>query len=312
VKAVHNLSKKRVLVTGASGFIGSHLCKRLLSLGCEVHALSRSKRPSEEKAIQWWQADLSDPSKVLETAKSINSDLVFHLSSLVTGSRSLEAVLPTFQANLASTVNLLVALSTIGCQRVLMIGSMEESHPNMPLSSSISPYAASKSSCSIYGRLFHSLYHLPVVIAHLFMVYGPGQLDLNKLIPYATISLLKNEAPKIGSGSRKVDWIYVDDVVDALTACAEAEGIEGQTVEVGYGELITIREVVEDIADIIRSKVKPVFGAIEDRPYENVRVADRDKSYEMLGWRASVPLREGLKRTVDWYKEQMISGASKN
>jgi UDP-glucose 4-epimerase len=307
--AVHDISKTGVLVTGASGFIGSHLCKRLRGSGCEVHGVSRAQRSSDEGVSQWWRSNLSEPSEVFEIVKAIKPGVVFHLSSFVTGSRSLDVVLPTFQANLASTVNLLTALSKVDCQRILLIGSMEEPQLDKLLPSSISPYAASKWSCSIYGRLFHSLYRLPVTILHLFMVYGPGQMDLNKLIPYVTVSLLNNEPPKLSSGTRKVDWIYIDDVVDALIACAQVEGIEGETVEVGSGSLVTVREMAENLTHAISSKAKPDFGALEDRAFENVRVADAEKTFRQLGWKARVPIREGLKRTVEWYKEQMISGA---
>jgi UDP-glucose 4-epimerase len=186
---------------------------------------------------------------------------------------------------------------------------MEEPHPDKLLPSSISPYAASKWSSSIYGRLFYSLYQLPVAICHLFMVYGPGQMDLKKLIPYVTLSLLKDEAPKLTSGSRKVDWIYVDDVVDALMACAQAEGLDGKTVEIGSGELITVREIAENLSSIINSEKVPQYGALEDRAFENVRVADVERSFGLLGWKPRVPIKEGLGRTVGWYREQMMHGA---
>ena len=309
MKIVHDISKKKVLVTGASGFIGTHLCRRLRGLGCEVHGVSRTQRKSDESVSQWWKSDLLLSSEVLEVADSIKPDMVFHLSSFVTGSRGPDVVLPMFHANLVSTVNLLSAFSKVGCERFVQVGSMEEPHPDKPIPSSISPYAASKWSCSIYGRLFYSLYHLPVVIAHLFMVYGPAQMDLKKLIPYVTLSLLNNEAPKLTSGNRKVDWVYIDDVVDALIACAKVKGIEGRTVDVGSGSLTTVRKVAERLALIINTGTEIAFGALEDRAFENVRVANVEESFELLGWKAGVRIEEGLKRTVGWYREQMISGA---
>lgn len=312
MKTAHDIRKKRVLVTGASGFIGSHLCRRLRGLGCDVHGVSRTQRSSDTRVSQWWQSDLSNAGEVFEIVKSIRPDVVFHLSSFVTGSRGLDVVLPTFQANLASTVNLLTALSAVGCERLLLVGSMEEPRLDKQLPSSISPYAASKWSCTIYGSLFHSLYRLPVVILHLFMVYGPGQMDFKKLIPYVTLSLLRNEVPKLTSGSRKVDWIYIDDAVDAIIACAQAEKIEGETIEAGSGNLIAIREVVNKIVSTINSETKPNFGALEDRAFENVRVADVERSFALFGWKARVPIEEGLRRTVTWYREKLSNGAFPN
>jgi UDP-glucose 4-epimerase len=96
-----------------------------------------------------------------------------------------------------------------------------------------SPYAAAKWSVSGYARMFRALYQIPVVIAKIFMVYGSGQTDHTKLIPYVILSLLRGEAPRLSSGVRLVDWIFVDDVVDGLIGCAQTHGIDGRTVEFG-------------------------------------------------------------------------------
>ena len=247
--------KKRVLVTGASGFIGSHLCKKLGVFGCDIHGISRSKRQNDLDMITWWRSDLLGAPGVLKIVKSIEPEIVYHLSSCVTGSRNSEVILPTFQSNMVSTVNLLTALEKIGCQRVILAGSMEEPHSGHTKLLSISPYAASKWTSSVYGRMFHALYGLPVVILHLFMVYGPGQMDFKKLIPYVTISLLKNEVPRLASGRRQIDWIYIDDVVDGLIRSAQAEDILGCTLDIGSGSLSTVRDVVEGLVDLINPKI---------------------------------------------------------
>jgi nucleoside-diphosphate-sugar epimerase len=91
-----------------------------------------------------------------------------------------------------------------------------------------SPYAAAKFAASAYGRMFHALYHTPVTILRLFMVYGPGQQDLRKLVPYVTLALLKGEMPRVSSGVREVDRIYVDDVAAGYLAAATATGVEGE------------------------------------------------------------------------------------
>ena len=152
--------------------------------------------------------------------------------------------------------------------------------------------------------MFHALYQIPVVIAKIFMVYGPGQLDHTKLIPYVTLSLLRGEAPKLTSGARLIDWIYVDDVVDGLIECAKILGINGRTVELGSGEMHSIRDIVQQLSDLMACPVEPQFGALADRPLERVKKADIADSYRLIGWQPSTSLRAGLTRTIEWYKNQ--------
>jgi nucleoside-diphosphate-sugar epimerase len=155
--------------------------------------------------------------------------------------------------------------------------------------------------------MFHELYQTPVVIVRPFMTYGPGQ-DIRKLIPHIMLSLLQEEAPKLSSGQWQADWIYVDDVVDGFLAAAQVPDVEGHTVDLGSGVLVSIRAVVEQIVHLVGSHVEPLFGALPDRPLEQVRVADTASSYAMMGWEPSTPLIEGLKRTLAWYKRQLKPG----
>jgi UDP-glucose 4-epimerase len=151
---------------------------------------------------------------------------------------------------------------------------------------------------------FFALYQTPVVIAKIFMVYGPGQSDHTKLVPYVTTSLLRGDAPRLSSGVRLVDWIYVDDVVDGLIGCAQTTDIDGRTVELGSGEMHSIREIVEQLANLVACPADPLFGALPDRPFERIRKADIAGSYKLIGWQPSTSLGSGLTRTIEWYKKQ--------
>ena len=308
----------RALVTGARGFIGAALCNRLIASGVEVHAVSRNppagaqhwwrsvaediSHPAPATMIQWWNADLIEFEAARSLVRAIRPDTTFHLASLATGSRSLEMVLPVFQHNFVTALNLLMATAENSAGRIVLAGSFEE--PDEINSAPCSPYAAAKWSASGYARMFHALYQIPVVIAKIFMVYGPGQLDHTKLIPYVTLSLLRGEAPKLTSGARLIDWIYVDDVVDGLIECAKILGINGRTVELGSGEMHSIRDIVQQLSDLMACPVEPQFGALADRPLERVKKADIADSYRLIGWQPSTSLRAGLTRTIEWYKNQ--------
>jgi nucleoside-diphosphate-sugar epimerase len=114
--------------------------------------------------------------------------------------------------------------------------------------------------------------------------------------------LLRGEQPRLSSGLREIDWIFVDDVVAAFLAAAQAPQADGQTVDVGSGELITVRSLVERLADLVGGSTRPVFGALADRPVEHRRVADVARSAEIIGWKPRTPLAEGLNQTVQWFR----------
>jgi nucleoside-diphosphate-sugar epimerase len=291
----------RVLVTGAAGFIGSALCRALVRTGHEVHGASRVPRDGAEMC--WWQVDLSDPDAVRRILRKVRPSVVFHLASRVSGDRALGTVLPTVRDNLLATVNVLTA----ACEadgRVVLAGSMEEVDPADPTAAPSSPYAAAKTAAGTYARLFHALYGLPVVSLRVFMVYGPGQRDTTKLIPYVTTALLRGEQPLLTSGTREIDWVFVDDVAAAFIAAARAPGAEGQSVDVGSGRLITIRSLVARLTHLVGAQVEPLFGALDDRPLETRRIADVARTETLIGWRPSTSLDVGLRHTIRWFAER--------
>jgi nucleoside-diphosphate-sugar epimerase len=152
--------------------------------------------------------------------------------------------------------------------------------------------------------MFHALYATPVVVARPFMGYGPRQHP-SKLIPHVIGSFLRGEAPRLGSGALLADWIYVDDVVEALIIAATAPGAVGAEVDLGTGAQTSIREVVERIAASMHTSVRPQFGAEPDRPWRRTRCADVERTWTLLGWRAKTALTTGLERTIAWYRRNL-------
>jgi UDP-glucose 4-epimerase len=296
------LAGQRTLVTGARGFIGARLCGRLLEGGAQVHALSRAQEPEGSYGIHWHCGDLADARSAQELIQTVEPETVFHLASQVSGAAGVEYVRPMIENNLLGTVNLLTALQEHGCRRIVVTGSVVEPRDDEPATS---PYAAAKGAATEYTRMFHSLYGTPVVGLRVAMVYGPGQPDSRKVIPHVIESLLRGEKPRVSSGRWEVDWIYVDDVVEALLLAATAEGAVGHTLDVGSDDVASIRSVVKQLADMIDPALHPSFDSLEDRPLERSVSSDLDRTRKVLGWRPTVRLKRGLEETVNWYRERL-------
>jgi len=302
------LSTETVLVTGASGFLGTSLVARLGAVG--VRAVGVSRRPPPEVAGErpgqagWRPCDVEDQDAVARLFEEVRPTSVFHLASHVRGARDVAAVLPTFRANLASTVHVLVAAAGSGCRRVVLSASMEELPLDRPARF---PYAIAKRAATEYGRFFQATYGLSVISARIAMAYGPGQRDVAKLVPHVILSQLGGRAPRLASGDRRADWIFVDDVADALIACMRGPDVEGSVVEVGTGRGTSVGEVAEALTALTGGPA-PERGALPDRQNDAALIANADETFRRIGWRAEIDLGEGLRRTVDWYRQERAAG----
>lgn len=296
---------KKFLITGASGFIGKHVCNQLIKSGAIVYGITRKDNFASDNKMIWCRTNIVNGNKVEDLFAAIKPQIVMHLASQITGSRDIKYVKPLLRNNLITTINVLTAARKTGCEKVILAGSMEEPLSNHERGIPNSPYSAAKLASSIYGKMFHKLYNLPVVILKIFMVYGPGQMDLKKLIPYAIVESLRGNSPRFSSGKRKIDWIYVDDVVDGFIAAALANGVEGETVDIGSGNLVSIRRIVGLLMSMIDPTIKPLFGALADRTLERIHCANIDESYKLIGWKPKMELQKGLKLTVDWYQAKL-------
>jgi nucleoside-diphosphate-sugar epimerase len=286
-----------VLVTGATGFIGSHLAGRLVKLGAEVHAVSRTTTGGN--GWTWHVTDLGDATATTALIREVQPTQVFHLASAVTGARDVSYVAPTMAGNLIGAVNLITAIATEApATRLVLAGSVEEPRHDNTASS---PYAVAKWAATGYARMFHALWGIPVTVLRVAMVYGPAQPDTRKLVPYVILKLLGGEEPDLASGTRLVDWVYVDDVVDAFVLAAETEQAAGQVLDIGSGAQVSIRDTVELLAKLVGGTAQPRFGAIPDRPLDTPQVSEPAAAAEVLNWRPTTTLADGLRQTIAWY-----------
>ncbi len=298
------LEGKKILITGASGFIGQNLSKCLINLGAIVHGTSRHKSGADSglEGMYWWQGTFEDPGTARKVLKKTRPDYIFHLAGDVTAANDQKHLLSTYNSLLTSTVNLLTEAVDMGCEKIVLAGSSTE-----PVDLNItpaSPYAAAKLGTVVYGSLFQQLYKLPVVMIRPFMGYGPAQPKY-KILPHVIMSILNGHQPKLTSGKWEVDWIYIDDLVEGILAATTHSQIYDKPLDLGSGKLTSVREMVEMIADIMETEIEPAFGAIPDRFSEQPRIADVETTRSLIGWQVKTSLETGLRTMVQWFREQV-------
>ena len=304
---------ERVLVTGAAGFIGSHLCRRLDAEGHPVVALDDLSEGSfstlrDLPGIRFVEADLRDADAVADAARGCA--MIFHHGAKRAVLRSMAFPRETTEANVLGTLNVLQAAaaedstvifasssSVYGDQTVFPLREDAELRPR-------SPYAASKVAGEVYCSAFWRSHRVRTVSLRYFNVYGPGQDPLNEyaaVVPRFVVACLTGAQPVIfGDGEQARDFTYVDDVVEANLAAARApERAFGSTFNIGGGEKPTsVREILRIIAELTETEPRPRY---ESARAGDVRRTEADVSLaeQTFGFMPSVPIREGLRRTVD-------------
>lgn len=316
-------SGTRALVTGAGGFIGSHLVRRLVEDGVEVHGVTSAvssvypiRLVDLRDHITLHEANLADRGAMDVLVDASRPTHVFHLGAYTHVGKSWQRVDECVQVNVQGTVNLLQALSGSGYTRFLNMGTSEiygdieapfqEDKPVNP----ISPYAASKYAAERFCRVFFQGYGFPIVLLRPFNAYGPAQ-TVDRVIPEIIIRALRGEDLLMTQGRQTREFNYVEDVADGLVRAALTPGIEGQLFNLGCAEDVSIRELTTAILDLMGNPVRAQFGALPDRPTEIWTMrSDNTRSREILGWKPQHSLRAGLEKTIAWYRAQLADPRS--
>ncbi len=313
----------RALVTGAGGFIGSHLVRRLLDDGVEVHGVTSAvssvypiRLVDLRDRITLHEANLADRGAMDTLVDSSRPTHVFHLGAYTHVGKSWQRVDECIQANVQGTVNLLQALAGSGYTRFLNMGTSEiygdieapfrEDKPVNP----ISPYAASKYAAERFCRVFFQGYGWPIVLLRPFNAYGPAQ-TADRVIPEIIIRALRGQPLRMTQGRQTREFNFVEDVADGLVRAALTPGIEGQLFNLGCAEDVSIRDLTTTILDLMGNPVRAEFGALPDRPTEIWTMrSDNTRAREILGWKPQHSLPAGLEKTIAWYRAQLADPRS--
>ena len=317
------MKDKKVLVTGAGGFIASHLVERLVAEGAKVRAFVRYNSRGDVGLLRMLPVevfsqldvvagDLRDAEAVREAMKDV--DTVFHLGALIAIPYSYVHPREVVETNVMGTLNVLMAARELGTRRVIHTSTSEvygtaqyvpidEKHPLQGQS----PYSASKIGADRIAESFYRSFNVPVVTLRPFNTFGPRQ-SARAVIPTIISQALTREEVKLGSLDPSRDFTFVADTVEGFLRVASADNVLGEEINLGNDNTIRIGDLAEKIFGILGRTPKLVADPQRVRPGKSEVLklwASNHKAKELIGWEPRVSLDEGLRRTIEWIKPHL-------
>lgn len=313
-----------VLITGATGFVGTWLAKALIERGANVIAFVRDEIPNAPirtmdifgKLGAVVPGDITDYASVKRVFAEYDIDTVFHLAAQTLVGVAKESPTTTFDVNIRGTWNLLEAARTSGKVKRMVVASTDKVYGE-PMSLPITedhpllasyPYDASKVAVEALTRTYFATYGLPVAITRCCNIYGGGDMNFSRIIPGAIKSVLEGTNPVIRSDGTPVrDFIHVDDAVNAYITLAEhigEAGVNGQAFNFGSNAPINMLDLTKKVIEASGKKLKPDVQGVRKPDAEIDRqYLAADKAARVLGWKPKVGLDAGLKKTIAWYED---------
>jgi CDP-glucose 4,6-dehydratase len=316
------LQGRSVLVTGAYGLVGSWLAKALIARGARTTVLKRDEVVASalelegtERLVNVAHGDICDGPLIERVLNEYEIDTVFHLAAQTLVGIANHSPLSTFESNIRGTWVLLEACRQLGVQHVIVAASDKAYgiHDELPYREDFAlqpryPYDVSKAAADMIARSYWHMFKLPTAVTRFANIYGGGDLNLSRLVPEAALAAIEGRRPVIRSdGTLERDFLYVEDAVDAYLAIydllADGRGA-GEAFNAGSDRPHSVLEVVAQMCKVAGTGVDPdVRGKGTPEGEITRQWVDSTKLRTMSGWAPRVGLEEGLRRTIDWYRE---------
>ena len=311
---------EKFLVTGGAGFIGSNICKRLVSEGCFVRVLDnlltgkKSNLADVMDKIEFIQADMGDENVARSAMKDI--DVVLHEGALPSVPRSVEEPELTHKHCVDATFMLLLAARDAGVKRFVYAASSSAygDTPTLPkietmTPSPLSPYAVAKLVGEYYCSVFYNVFGLETISLRYFNVFGPQQDPTSQYaaaIPAFVMAILKDKPPTIyGDGEQSRDFTYIDNVIEANLLAARAKETKGQVINIACGQAVTVNEIIDMINKVVGKNVKPDYT--DSRPGDvKHSLADITLAKKIIGFEPVIDFEDGLQKAIEWYRNNLL------
>lgn len=315
------------LVTGATGFVGANIVKRLIDLGAKVCCLQRgSFQPNTldifglRERVDVVTGSIDDLATIEDILDKYEVESIFHLAAQALVGSANRSPLSTFETNIRGTYILLEAARTSEKVGRIVIASSDKvygSHENLPYREDFAlnglfPYDVSKACTDLLAQSFAHSYQLPVTIARSPNTYGPGDLNFSRVIPGTILSVLKDEAPVIRSTGTPIrEFIHIDDVANAYLMLAERiDESRGHAFNFGSKSRIKIIDLVEKIIKLAgkSNELEPNVVSEMKAEFEiDAKYLSEEKIYDAFGWQADIGIDEGLAQTIKWYRDYLVN-----
>jgi CDP-glucose 4,6-dehydratase len=316
-------NNRTAFVTGATGFVGAHIAKKLVEAGARVVCLQRDGVRANSldlfdlrRRVTVINGSVEDFVLIERTINEYEVEAVFHLAAQAIVGAANRSPISTFETNIRGTYALLEACRLSPMVKRIVVASSDKAygaHQNLPYTEDyplhgLYPYDASKACTDILARSYAHSFKTPVVVSRFANIYGPGDMNLSRVIPGTIVSVLRDQSPVIRSDGTPIrEFIYVDDVANGYLLLAEKiDEVIGEAFNFGAGEQITMLDLVERIIELSGKDLKP--NVLLQRKIEreiDAQYLSSEKIEKRLGWGANVELDEGLRLTMEWYREHL-------
>jgi len=311
---------EKFLVTGGAGFIGSNICRKLVSQGCFVRVIDNLLTGKKNNLadiidkIEFIEADMGDEQKARSAMKGI--DVVLHEGALPSVPKSVDNPAATHKHCVDATFTLLLAARDAGIKRFVYAASSSAygDTPTLPkietmAANPLSPYAAAKLFGEYYCSVFYKVWGLETISLRYFNVFGPYQDPTSQYaaaIPAFVTLILKDKSPTIyGDGEQSRDFTYIDTVVDANLLAARVKRTAGEVINIACGQAVTINQIIGMINKLVGKNVKPIYAPSRAGDVKH-SLADITLARKTIGFNPAISFQQGLEKAIGWYRDNLI------